>query len=82
MRFREELLHGSQRFEQHVSVRARVRRNLLVEEALEQICVDVAREHLLVLDVHDRRAHVSTDHLLRMREELGVVRSAMRVRDD
>ena len=44
--------------------------------------MDVSPEHLLVLDVDDRGAHVTRDHLLGMIEEMRVVRGAVRVGDD
>jgi hypothetical protein len=53
-----------------------------VEEALDEVGVDVPLEHLLVLDVDDRRADVARDDLLGVVEEVRVVRGAVGVGDD
>ena len=53
-----------------------------MKESLHQIGEDVPLENLLIFDVNDRGPHVAGNHLLRVLEEMRIVRRAVGVGHD
>ena len=78
----EELAYSPQRLKQRIACRLGSAGYCLVKESLHQIGEDVTFENLLVFYVDDRGPNGAGNHLVRVLEEVRIVRRAVGVGHD